>query len=252
MRIAESWQRSSRSLLDFLFPPECPLCHVHRGDEDCVSDGLCTSCRVKLVPGKLALCLGCGAPLGPYQRPASQCIHCYRDRFAFSRVWSLGKFEGDLRLAILKAKSKQGELLTVALANLLFELHQEEIASDPPDLVIAVPHHWTERLGNAHHASQTAAMRLASRLNRPLLSGFVLKQRRTRKQVTLNATDRRKNLSGAFRLRKTSRLKGKRVMLVDDVLTTGSTAHRVASLLIRQGGAEDVRVCALARGIGQY
>jgi ComF family protein len=249
MRIAESWHRSSRPLLDFLFPPECPLCHEHRGIDAGASVGLCNDCRRQLVPRRTDFCLGCGAPLGPYQRPSSQCIHCYRDRFAFSRAWSLGRFDGELRPAILKAKAKHGELLAVALADLLFELHREQMEIEPPDIVIAVPHHWTERLGNRHQASQTAAMRLAMRLGRPLLSGLVFKQRRTRKQAMLNATDRRKNLADAFRLRKTSRLQGKRVLLVDDVLTTGTTTHRVASLLIRQGGAEDVRVCALARAV---
>lgn len=250
MPLNDTWRLSSRSLLDFLFPPECPLCHDHPRD-DGELNGLCCGCRESLVPRPLTLCRGCGAPLGPHLRPTSQCVHCHRDKFAFTRVWSLGQFEGNLRLAVLKAKAKQGELLTAALAGLLIELFRDEVTAESPDIVIGVPHHWTQRLRNKHHASETAAARIAALIDRPLASGIVIKQRRTRRQAALVPTDRRRNLVDAFRLRNGQRIKGKRILLVDDVLTSGTTAHRIASMLMRQGGAKDVRVCVLARGIGQ-
>jgi predicted amidophosphoribosyltransferase len=189
--------------------------------------------------------------LGPNQRPGPQCAHCYQDRFAFSRVWSLGRFEGTLRLAVLRAKSRYGGLLTSALADLLFDEFRTEWEDDRPDVVLPVPHHWTEKLGVDHFASQTAAERLALRLNCDFTNGVIVKQKRTRRQATLVPSDRRRNLADAFRLRHRDHIAGRKVMLVDDVLTTGTTAHRLASLLRRKGGAIDVRVCVIARGLGQ-
>jgi predicted amidophosphoribosyltransferase len=153
---------------------------------------------------------------------------------------------------LLKAKASQGELLTIALTDLLYDLFHEDWRDEPPDLVIGAPHHWTDGLRRSHIASQTAAARLAARMNRPLASRVIVKQRLTVRQATLVPTARRTNLADAFRLRRSVDIRGRRIMLVDDVLTTGTTAHRLASLLIRRGGAQDVRVCVLARGLGQY
>lgn len=250
MTIADTFREAGKSVLDFLFPPECPLCHEPAFEESSTY-GLCAGCRRRLVPKRLMLCLGCGAPLGPFQLPAPICAYCHRDRFAFTQVWSLGKFEGELRKALLKAKSKQGELLTIALADLLFELFHEEWEREPPDIVIGVPHHWTEGLRTRHIASQTAAIRLAVRLNVRLGNRLLVKRRRTVRQAALVPTARRANLADAFGLRRGTAVAGRRILLVDDVLTTGTTAHRLASLLKRSGGAKDVRVCVFARGLGQ-
>lgn len=251
MSWADLCRQSSKPLLDFLFPAACPLCHEPAENPDGSPLGVCRPCREKLIPRPLVLCQGCGAPLGPFLAPSRQCFHCQRDTFAFSRAWSLGAFDGELRLAVLKAKEKNGELMTAALADLLYELHRREWSEDPPEVVIAVPHHWTDRLTTAHQASQTAALRLARRLHCKLDQRTIVKHTRTVRQASLNPTSRRENLRGAFAVRGKERLKGKRVFLVDDVLTTGTTAQRVASLLIREAGAKDVRVCVLARGIGR-
>ncbi len=251
MSLADRWHYSSNPLLDFLFPAACPLCHQCNDCSRGSPIGFCRPCRERLLPRPLVLCQGCGAPLGPFLKPSSQCFHCQRDSFAFTRAWSLGAFDGELRLAVLKAKAKRGELVTTALADLLYESHKHEWLEEPPDVVIAVPHHWTDRLSTAHQASQTTALRLALRLRCRLDRRTVVKFARTVRQATLNPTSRRENLRDVFAVRSKAKLKGKRVFLVDDVLTTGTTAQRVASLLIREADARDVRVCVLARGIGQ-
>jgi ComF family protein len=251
MSLSATLESTGRTLVDFLFPQECPLCFEHSGEAGRIDGTLCKGCRERLIPRPLALCLACGAPLGPYQRPMSQCAHCYRDRFAFSRVWSLGKFDGELRQAIHKAKSRHGQFVTAALAQVVCELFRDELMNEAPDIVIGVPHHWSERLANTHHASEAAAIKIAECLGCRFAGDAIIKVKRTRKQATLVPTDRRKNLADAFRLRRGHCLKGQRILLVDDVLTTGTTAHRIASMLLRQAGAKDVRICVLARGVGQ-
>lgn len=251
MFLGQSDRPSMQSVLDFLFPAACPFCFDHCDAPTRTSIPLCKECRSRLIPRPLLLCQGCGALLGPYVRPSQQCVYCFRDRFAFSRAWSLGTFHGDLRIAVLRAKSQRGELLSKALADLLYEIHGEEWSTEPPDVVIGVPHHWTSRWSMWHQASQTAARRLALRLGCPFENRAVLKLSRTKRQATLSSTARRANLRGVFQVRGKSRLSGKRILLVDDVLTTGTTAHRIAALLKRDAGAEDVQVCVFARGVGQ-
>jgi predicted amidophosphoribosyltransferase len=250
MTWADQLRGSAGAALEFVFPSACPLCGAENGGATRSPIAFCTACREKLVHRPLVLCLGCGAPLGPFLRPSTQCAHCHRDNFAFTRVWSLGAFDGELRLAVLKAKTRSGELLATALADLLVDIHRDELSSEPPDIVIAVPHHWTDRVMTSHQASQTAARQIAKRLGCGLDQRTISKRLRSAKQATLNATARRANLAGVFGVRGRTRLSGQRVLLIDDVLTTGTTAHRVASLLVREAGAKDVRVCVLARGVG--
>jgi predicted amidophosphoribosyltransferase len=165
-------------------------------------------------------CARCSAPVGPFLDTSSGCVHCRGDRFAFERVFSLGVYDAQLRSAVLAAKQQGGEVLTAALAELLARREADELQSLKIDLIVPIPHHWTERLLRRHLPPVTMATRLSRLLMATWTPHILAKVRRTRPQSQLEPTDRRNNLRGAFRLIGRARLDGTRVLLVDDVLTT--------------------------------
>lgn len=241
-------RNAGRSALDFLFPPTCAACHRPPHDPLNDSPSLCSDCRAGIAPSLPHRCLRCSAPVGPHLDTARGCVHCAADRFAFENVLSLGVYDGPLRSAVLTAKQPHGDRLTAALAELLALNHAEAFSRQPIELIVPVPHHWTERLLRRHLPPVTLAARLARVLNAPCSPHILAKVRRTRPQAQLEPTDRRNNLRDAFRLIGRPQLQGTRILLVDDVLTTGTTAHRAAALLKSAGAT--VHVAVIARGLG--
>ena len=112
-----------------------------------------------------------------------------------------------------------------------------------------MPHHWTARLATAHDPASEVCEALARGLDLPAAPRAVRKLRRTAKQAGLSPSARRANLRDAFAVRRPDAVRGKRVLLCDDVLTTGATARRVTAAL-RAAGAAEVFVAVLARGVG--
>jgi predicted amidophosphoribosyltransferase len=111
-------------------------------------------------------------------------------------------------------------------------------------MVVPVPQHWRKRLRNPHHQADTLAETLAARMQIPCRFGAIRKVRHTIDQSSLPRFRRVTSLAGAFAPRGRS-LAGKRVLIVDDILTTGSTASEVARAL-KLGGAKDVAVAVIA------
>jgi len=237
-----------RDTVDFVFPPACACCQRPLPDSSDTPRFVCLDCRQKLAPTIADRCQRCSAPVGPHLDTTAGCIHCREDRFAFERVFSLGVYDDALRSAVLAAKQPGGDVLTASLAELLFLRETDALQSLGIDLIVPVPHHWTERLLRRHLPPVTFAARLSPLLDVPWTAHLLAKIRRTRPQLWLEPTDRRNNLRGAFRLTGRPQLDGSRILLVDDVLTTGTTAHRAASVLKKAGAT--VFVAVIARGLG--
>jgi ComF family protein len=165
-------------------------------------------------------------------------------------VIRLGVYEDSLRWACLRAKEPNGQILTAAAANLLWERQRNAFEQAQIDAVVPIPHHWTRRIRQSHSPSLTLAQVLARRLQVDFGAPILFKVRKTPLQSHLTATKRRANLRDAFGVRGASVISGRSVLLADDVLTTGTTANEAAKVL-RKAGAERVVVAVLARGLGQ-
>jgi len=249
--------RCLQSGLDVLFPKVCPLCAREEEEEeqqqptsaDEVVSLFCSDCHAQLLRDTRAQCLRCGAPVGPNLPPQAGCTHCQKDNFRFRHVYALGLYDELLKAAILKAKQPGTEPLAIALLDTLWERKQLELQNLHTDIVVPVPQHWLERITRAHHSPTTIGQQLAKQLRVEYASQLLYKSRRTAKQSSLTPTERRKNLLRAFKVRKGTGIADAKILLVDDVLTTGSTANEVAKTL-RQAGAKEVNVVVIARGIG--
>ncbi len=244
-----NWRRTgSRWLglgLNLVFPPICAGCQA--AIEPGTAIALCDPCREKFIDTSPA-CDRCGCRRPPDGAP-EVCSHCRQWHPKFERVFRLGSYEGELRRAVLRIKRTHERALAIALAEILGEAFAARFSQQPPDVVIPVPMHWTRRIWRGTNSPETIATRLASRLNIPLATEILVRSKRTAPQAPLSPPKRRANVRGAFRVRPHSDLPGARILLVDDIMTTGATLNEAAKVLATAGAGE-ITVAVLARAEG--
>ena len=231
----------SAPALDLLFPPHCLLCH-REGEQGHASaplgDPFCGGCASALADSGTR-CLRCGRIAA-----GSACRACRGRRRDWDGIVVLGGYGGVLRQAVLAAKRPRGDDLAAALAALLHRHHAGTISSWRADVVVPVPMHWWRRVVRGTSSADV----IADRLGR--LAGVPVRRwlRRTRATVMQNRLPpeaRRGNVRDAFSVRRGD-VDGKRVLLVDDVVTTGGTLSDCRRALT-QAGAASVHVAVLAR-----
>ncbi len=210
---------------------------------------LCLSCLRESAPEIADVCERCGAPVGPFLDTSLGCVHCRFTPFHFEKAICLGVYRDVLKETCLRMKHSGTEPLARALAECFWQQKREPLERVDAERIVSVPQHWTRRFRPGHNASETIACHLARRLRVPVDVRQVRKSRRTLEQKTLPRTRRLSNLRDAFQIRHPKTIQGRRILLVDDVLTTGTTANRISRLL-KKAGAKSVTVAALARGLG--
>lgn len=143
-------------------------------------------------------------------------------------------------------KRAAGEPLSVAMGDLLATRRRGVLAAVEADLVVPIPMYWGRRLLRGTNSPEILARRLSRRLGIPWEPRLLVRRRNTLLQPDLSPRERFRNIQGAFRVDKGYDLGGVRVLVVDDVLTTGATCSEAAKSL-KQAGAAYVAVAVLAR-----
>ena len=224
-----------------------------RFDVDSVQILFCDDCLDKLLATSAEGCQRCGAPMGPYLKLKERgCNYCFKDPFLFQTVLRVGVYQDLMKQVCLKSKFGAGFVLARALADLLLVAEQEKFDTFEFDLIVPVPQHWQSRLLRSHNTAMVIAEELSTQLGLPLRHRLVFKQRKTPPQTSLSPKARRTNLRGAFQLRKRAKavLQNQKVLLVDDVMTTGSTAQEICKVLFA-GEVHSVVVAVISRGLGK-
>lgn len=222
---------------DLLFPPRCQWC---RSEDAPLRSGLCSRCIGGFVEDR-PRCLRCGAP--GQAGAVDRCVHCRREQPAWDGILLLGAYADDLREAILTIKRPGSEHLAWSLAALLVEKQPAALAAIGVEGVVPVPMHWWRRACRGTSDADEIARAVARRIGTTVVSALV-RSRPTRMQNELPPEDRGGNVAGAFRVRGT--VAGRRLLLVDDVVTTGATLAACCRAL-REAGAAAVHVAALAK-----
>jgi ComF family protein len=150
--------------------------------------------------------------------------------------------------AIHRLKYKKKTLLSRPLSALARETFFRFWGVDTIDLIVPVPLHVKRLRERGFNQAHLLVIRWAKREGIPLDGLTLYRGRWTEPQTTLSRTERQKNMKGAFLLRHKERIKGRRILLVDDVYTTGTTVNECARVLIK-AGAEFVDVLTLARAV---
>ncbi|HEU4669313.1 MAG TPA: ComF family protein [Dyella sp.] len=218
----------------WLLPPRCLLCGA-AGDDDL---DLCRDCAAEL-PRNRSCCARCALPLA---QPAPLCGRCQRQPPPWDAAWA--PFRYGWPLDRLEARFKFGRDLAAGRSLAALWLREARPLA-PPALILPVPLHRARLRQRGHNQALELARPLARALGLPLRHDLLLRPRATSAQSELDAAARRRNVRGAFAVRRHAVAPG-HVAIVDDVMTTGSTLAECTRAL-RRAGARRVEVWALAR-----
>lgn len=231
------------ALLDILFPPVCPLCEEHLAEGP-----LCRDCRAGFSEAAITgtVCNLCGEPFSAGNTAPHACGRCLDSRPAFERARSVYHFEG----AVLEAIHRFKYEWRMGLDGAISELVLEKVSSGGlggADLVMPVPLHPSRLRERGFNQSLLVARKISRALGIGLDRVSLTRHRRTEAQVGLKPAEREKNVKGAFALKDPGAVRGRKVLLIDDVYTTGATV-RECSKVLKKAGAE-VEVLTIARAV---
>ncbi|HUF87082.1 MAG TPA: ComF family protein [Thermohalobaculum sp.] len=234
-----------RTLVEALFPPACPAC---RG-ETASAASLCAECWAGTLFLSGRGCSACGRDVPGLAAPGPGflCDTCQAHPPGWDRGASVFAYEGAGRRLVLALKHGDRLDMLAMLGPWMARAGRRLVAE--ADLVVPVPMHWTRRLKRRFNQSEELARALCRAAGRAdaLAPRLLRRQRRTASQDGRNRAARAENLRGAIALAPgaAAQLEGRRVLIVDDVLTTGATFDACAAAC-REAGAAGVDILALA------
>lgn len=243
-RITAFGKDLAQGVLALLYPGLCGVCG---GSLPAERLSFCAPCQDQLVADPHPTCPRCASTIGPFSLVDDGCPHCRADVLHFEGALRLGPYEGVLREVILRLKNASGELLAEQVGQVWAAHQADRLHEAQADVVVPIPLHWRRQWTRGHNQSAILAECLARHLKLPCQPRWLRRVKHTPKQTMQTAAARRDNVRGVFLARPRPGLKGKSVLLVDDVLTTGSTASEAARAL-KQAGARRVVVAVLAHG----
>lgn len=236
----ESMHSLLEALINLIFPTPlgCKLC----GGK---SDGdVCSKCQEWLAAwAERPKCRICGRTITSER--SSKCRECHGHRPSFSAARAAGPYEEGLREAIHLLKFKGRKSLVPVLAKLMVQVIQQQPSLQNCQAVIPVPLSRGRLRQRGFNQAELLASEVARGINLPMLSNVLVKHKETPPQTGLTKEQRKINLQDAFKVKAPGEIKGKNILLLDDVFTTGSTVSTIAQLL-RQEGVQEIFVITLA------
>ncbi len=226
------------------FPSFCQLCSdlLERPQERVV----CHACWEQVRAQRRSYCLCCGRFFQGIGEPHF-CSDCLKARPPFSLHRSASKYEEKLKDIILLFKYHHYKVLGEELARFACQvLKEEEGLWKKVDALIPVPLHPKRRRQRGFNQALVIAEEVEKIRGIEVRRGILLKIKNVPAQTSLEAEDREKNVVGAFRVTKEDQIKGKRLLLIDDVYTTGATL-RECSRVLKKAGAKEVKAITLAQ-----
>lgn len=229
-----------RTFLRIFYPETCPVCKEQHSEPETAP--LCSSCWKTISPYNGPICSICGKPLS--SDVSITCSDCLHDEPAFTTARSFGIYKGTLRDAVHLLKFHGKRRLSGPLSVMLFSMEMPRARA-----IVPVPLHKKRLRSREFNQSALLARHLSRHTGLPPLYNALVKVRDTSPQVGLRAKERRRNLKNAFKVTDKEAIRGKDLILVDDVFTTGATV-RECSRQLRKEGAGNIYAVLLAHSRG--
>lgn len=240
------------SVLNLFYPDSCLVCTASLSRM--LDSGICPKCWEKSLQLRIVgpACPSCGLPYRNFgSEPAHLCGRCTLRLPPYSGARAFGCYSSELSRLIQALKFDGRRDLAGPLATLLAATLLETWAPREIDVLVAVPLHPSRKRERGYNQAALLGSSLARLIGLPFLEGALRRIRRTRPQVGLSDSERIQNMRQAFRCSKPEVIKGLRILLIDDVMTTGSTVASAAEALL-DGGAARVSVLTVARAVAGW
>lgn len=238
-----SVKRFLHALLDVILPPICHICHAFIPNAGELH--ICPACRERLPLVSSPLCPVCGISFTGTGGDHC-CGACLTHPPHFDTARSHFLYEGAIRDLIHSFKYNKQTHLRYPLALLALEGVNSFLTDHNPHLIVPVPLHRSRLRQRGFNQAVLLGSVLSKKLSIPMLPDVLSKIRPTEPQLKLSAAERRINVKGAFTVKTANAVAGKRILLLDDVMTTGSTMNECAKEL-KKAGAEAVIAATVAR-----
>lgn len=232
--------------LGFLYPEICQICHQERA---LTSEGfVCVDCWQKVRFIKPPFCERCGLPYEGDINMAFECSNCQEMDLHFSAARS-AVVAGEVMLDVIHRYKYQRALwFEPFLADLLVRQAAPALAREKWDMIVPVPLHPAKQREREFNQAERLAVRLGRATRLPMNTKLLRRVEPTQTQTRLSRKERAENVQRAFALRRETQLGGARVVILDDVFTTGATTSACAKVLLAAGAGE-VCVWTVARGL---
>ena len=231
-------------LLDIIFPANCKSCGKKLGINREVC--FCETCWKNIRLIKEPSCIYCGKQL--LNDNEHFCADCTVRRLSFTDNRSAGVYEGILKEAIHEFKYKGKRSLGVSLGKLMVDCMKSNGGAEDIDIIIPVPVFEKKKEQREYNQAELLADFIGKTYNIPVIKDVLFRTADTPPQYDLAVEERFKNVSGAFSINNSIKIKWACILLVDDLLTTGATADECSKMLLGSG-ASQIRVFTLARGL---
>jgi competence protein ComFC len=240
MALFEFIRNATAGVLHVLLPAACPACHGE------IEDGrvLCVSCTNRIVPIREPACPHCGAE--SRRRNPRRCPNCPPETMHFASAHAALRYIEALPEIFYAFKYFNHPELADVFVPILWEALRLRRAMPEIDVLTPVPLHWRRRLWRGYNQSELIARGIAEHSGLPCETDLIIRVRHTPRQALLPHTDRARNVKGAFAVETPTRIAGRSIGLVDDMMTTGHTVNECARVLMN-ARARAVHVITLAR-----
>jgi ComF family protein len=240
--VAELIRPFVRTVIELFYPSNCVGC----GYPQSPGEQLCHGCRKGLTRITFPFCQSCSRPFEGVFSAEFRCPSCADRDLGFECAVATFRAGGLLRELIHRFKYSGQYHLRTLLAELLMEGFADERLRNPIDLIVPVPLHPTRQRERGYNQSEALSQIVSKKRGIPM-SNALKRQIPTETQTQFDRKRRMQNLRNAFILRENSDVHGKSLLLLDDILTTGSTLAECAQVL-RNAGAGSIRAVTVARG----
>lgn len=233
--------------IDFLFPDSvCALCGrpVRRR-----YPWACSACAQRIPYVRPPVCSGCGRPIRGGER--TWCRFCVQEKPPFLWAVHLAVYEGHMQEHLHRLKFENRRTIARTLGAMLGDRVRRERRRTRPVALVPIPLHARRLRERGYNQAQLLAQAAAQILGCPVEAEALVRRKETRAQSGLGVRERARNLHKAFWVRDPSAIQGKRVILIDDIYTTGATCRAAASALLRAGAAE-VGVACVAVAVSDH
>ena len=232
--------QAARIALNAILPPRCLSCGATVGAQGAV----CPDCFSALAFLAHPMCVACGYPFEFDHGPEALCGACAAERPRFGRARAVLRYDDGSRDLVLGFKHADRTHGAPAFGQWLARAGSELVQD--AEVIAPVPLHWLRLAGRRYNQAALLALALGRASGVSVVPDLMVRRRRTPSQAGLGVAGRARNVRGAFAMHPRRGARDRRVLLVDDVMTTGATVSECARVLLRAGAAS-VDVLTLAR-----